>query len=233
MNWATATGTTCTSLTTAGRTWRLPSSIELETLPDYGTFSPTINTGFFPATTSNNYWSSTTFAPSVTLAWYVSFNIGIVIETGKASSYRVRCVSGDLKPATSFTDNGDGTIKDKQTGLTWQKCSVGQDNNATCSNTATSRTWTNALSDCNTLTLTGRTWRLPSLKELQSIMDKTLSTLPSINTSIFPATANDSYWSSNTSVSNAPDAWFVSFNSGGVSGNVKTVNYYVRCVSGP
>jgi hypothetical protein len=37
----------------------------------------------------------------------------------------------------SYTDNGDGTVTDNNTGLIWQKCSVGQTNDATCSGPAT------------------------------------------------------------------------------------------------
>ncbi|MBV5349935.1 hypothetical protein JZU71_01895, partial [bacterium] len=41
----------------------------------------------------------------------------------------------------SFTDNANGTITDNNTGLLWQKCSVAQNNDATCSGTATTHNW--------------------------------------------------------------------------------------------
>ena len=40
-----------------------------------------------------------------------------------------------------FIDNGNGTISDNNTGLIWQKCSVGQNNDASCSGTAATYNW--------------------------------------------------------------------------------------------
>ena len=37
------------------KTWRLPTSMELESLPNLGTFSPAIDTAYFPATVSADY----------------------------------------------------------------------------------------------------------------------------------------------------------------------------------
>ena len=69
-----------------------------------------------------------------------------------------------------FTDNGDGTVKDNLTGLIWLK-------NANCFG---EQNWMSALSDANTLAsgtcgLTDGSvagdWRLPNVKELQSLLD--------------------------------------------------------------
>ncbi len=79
------------------KTWRLPSRQELETLPDYGLPSPTINVIAFPATVALEYWSSTTYAPSTANAWSVSFAYnGNALEYFylKTSNYYMRCVSG-------------------------------------------------------------------------------------------------------------------------------------------
>jgi hypothetical protein len=149
MNWATAQ-TDCSALTTAGRTWRLPSRLELETLIDYGTSNPSINVANFPPTVAGLYWSSTTYASNTTNAWIFNFNGGNVSNTDKMGNFQVRCVSGDIKPTTTFTDNGDGTVKDKQSGLTWQKCSVEQ-NSLTCGAPGASTfQWATALTTCST-----------------------------------------------------------------------------------
>jgi hypothetical protein len=62
-----------------------------------------------------------------------------------------------------FIDNGDGTVTDEATGLTWQKSDGGQGMN-----------WKDALAYAESLQLGGRNdWRLPNAKELQSIVDYT------------------------------------------------------------
>jgi len=128
-----------------------------------------------------------------------------------------------------YTDNGDGTIKDTTTGRVWQKCSAGQ--NATdCSGTATTYTWANAVTYCTGLTLTSGGWRLPNNKELESIVDETKTVSPVINTTAFPATLSDWYWSSTTYTYNSAEAWGVPFSLGYVGSANKTGSFYVRCV---
>jgi len=41
----------------------------------------------------------------------------------------------------SYTNNGNGTVTDNNTGLVWQKCSVGQNNDLSCSGTAAIYNW--------------------------------------------------------------------------------------------
>ncbi len=65
----------------------------------------------------------------------------------------------------NFTDNGDGTVTDLSTGLMWQQSDCGSGKN-----------WEDALEYSENLELAGyENWRLPSAKELQSIVDYTRS----------------------------------------------------------
>lgn len=144
--------------------------------------------------------------------------------------------------ANSFTDNSDGTVSDATTNLRWQKCSgteaqgsISNDNshNATCSGTAEiTYTWANALNYCKNLTLAGKTWRLPSVNELKTIVDRGQSAVPFINQTAFPGTVALSYWSASTSVPGPTLAWSVPFSNGNVYYLLpKTDSGYVRCVS--
>ncbi|MCP4296568.1 MAG: DUF1566 domain-containing protein, partial [Proteobacteria bacterium] len=72
--------------------WRLPSFNELHSIADYGSYSPSIDTSYFPGTNSSFYWSSTTYPPNPTYAWTTIFNDGIVVTARKTSSNYVRCV---------------------------------------------------------------------------------------------------------------------------------------------
>jgi hypothetical protein len=183
----TDAGTYCDNLSLGGYTdWRLPSDIELMSIVNYGTYGPSINTTYFPNTNSSFYWSSTTYADDTSSAWGVYFYDGNVYYNGKSNSLYVRCVRGEGQTTTkSFTDNGNGTITDNNTGLMWQK----EDDNTT-------RRWESAISYCEGLSLGSYTdWRLPNIKELRSIVDNTKYN-PAIDTTYFPNTASFNYWSS-------------------------------------
>lgn len=137
-------------------------------------------------------------------------------------------------PAVPFLDNGDETVKDETTKLIWQKCSAGLTGSSCSSGSATTFTWVNAISYCNTLSLGSKTWRLPNLNELRTIIDYTKASSPMIDTTAFPATVANAYWSSTTYATTTTNAWAVYFPFG-FSGNAypKTVTNYVRCISGP
>ncbi len=134
-----------------------------------------------------------------------------------------------------FTDNGDGTVKDVATNLVWQKCSAGLSGTSCSSGSATLFTWVNAISYCNSLSLVGKTWRLPNIKELRSILDLSKTTSPALDNSVFPNTKTGGYyWTSTTPVINSTLGWWVDFNEGYSNDSYsKVTSTYVRCVSGP
>ena len=119
----------------------------------------------------------------------------------------------------SYTDNGDGIVTDNVTGLMWQQ----EDDDTT-------RTWDEACSYCDDLTLGGYSdWRLPSVMELMSIVNYGTYD-PSIETTYFPNTNAAFYWTSTTYALNSADAWCVGFNDGNAD-NVAHIDHdYVRCV---
>jgi hypothetical protein len=119
----------------------------------------------------------------------------------------------------AFVDNGDDTVSDTSTGLMWQQADNGAE-----------RTWRNALSTCEALELAGQTdWRLPDIRELQSIVDDSNSgpAVPSAFTS-----NSENYWSATTDAQFPGDAWYVYFGSGFAGNDSKGNLYRVRCVRG-
>jgi hypothetical protein len=120
-----------------------------------------------------------------------------------------------------YTDNGDGTVTDTSTDLTWQQ--VGFSN---------TQTWEQALAYCEGLSLASHTdWRLPTIKELLSLLDHSRYN-PAINTTYFPNAVSYGYWSSNTYASITHFAWFVYFSSGVATTYKDGGSYYVRAVRG-
>jgi hypothetical protein len=115
---------------------------------------------------------------------------------GRAKTFVVMYVRGTSNYGIhAFSNNGDGTVSDMATGLTWQQADDG-----------ITRNWAEALAYCENLTLAGSSdWRLPNVKELQSIVDYT-STYPALDTGVFIQTNPAGwFWSSTTHV-NARDA---------------------------
>ena len=223
--WSDA-GTYCDNLSLGGYTdWRLPSKKELISIVNYGAFNPVINATYFPNTDTDTflYWLSTTYASSSTDAWNLNFYNGDLINGSKSGSYLARCVRGEGQTTTkSFTDNGNGTVTDNDTKLMWQKGEGG------------SMTWESAITYCENLSLAGYSdWRLPNIKELESITDDSKYN-PAIDTTYFPNAYSFGYWSSTTFTCCNSSALGVRFSDGSVAnyGPEKSNNDYVRCVRG-
>ncbi|MDI7270091.1 MAG: DUF1566 domain-containing protein, partial [Myxococcota bacterium] len=73
--------------------WRLPDEFELQSIVDYGRSSePFIDPTAFPATPSDWFWSSSSYAGSASGAWRVAFDAGYVGYSGKTDTYYIRCV---------------------------------------------------------------------------------------------------------------------------------------------
>ena len=113
-----------------------------------------------------------------------------------------------------------GTVYDTKTKLTWQQIVP-----------STTYTWANAKTYCAGVgaSLGGTGWRLPTVKEFQTIVDDS-RTNPAIDPKAFPSTPAGSFWSSSPVAGSSSLAWAV-YSGNGLTGN-HDVSYtdYVRCV---
>ncbi len=136
-------------------------------------------------------------------------------------------------PASRFTDNGDGTVTDKTTGVQWQRCSQGQTwSSGTCTGTATAHTWQAALQLAEAASYAGQSdWRLPNIKELPSIVEQACYS-PAIDLAVFPGTPSSYFWSSSPYANRTGSAWIVDFYSGNDGDYSKSNGYQVRLVRG-
>ncbi|WP_147456592.1 DUF1566 domain-containing protein [Leptospira stimsonii] len=215
----------------ANRTnWRLPSVKDLGTILNYDGSDPASYASFFPATSASGHWTSTPFFPlNTTDSWYVSFTDGVVRETINGNTNPLRCVSGSTIPSPLFKDNGDSTVTDVNTGLIWAQCSAGLSGSGCAIGAVSLPNWTTALLTCNSSSLSGRVWRLPSINELRSLTNLSLAN-PILNTVYFPGTFNGNYWTS-TTYTNPLNAWTIDFGPGYVDSISKAATGAVRCVA--
>jgi hypothetical protein len=141
-------------------------------------------------------------------------------------------VSAHAQSRYTYSAAGD-EVTDSQTGLVWRRCSEGQTWSAgTCTGTAATYTHEAALMQAKAQAGAAG-WRLPNVKELSSIADKTHAN-PAIDRIAFPATPSNSFdlfWTATPYAGVSSNAWFVGFSGGEVGdGYSRSYSFHVRLV---
>jgi hypothetical protein len=139
--------------------------------------------------------------------------------------------TGCPNDANRFTDNADDTVSDNCTGLQWQRTPPDSDGNGV----SDILTWCAALAYCENLSLAGHDdWRLPNVREVQSIVDYGRPPDDPIDP-VFGG-SRDNYWSSTSSAAFPSLAWSVGPRGGVEGGSVgagqKSNLRHVRAVRG-
>jgi hypothetical protein len=146
------------------------------------TTSP-INKTIFPNTLNQPYWTSSLFPVASDFPMFVSFASATVSPSCGGFTNRVRCVRGSrCYPKSRFVVLDGGLVQDTLTGLVWQQ-----------RGSTSAMTWADALTYCPS---SGSGFRLPTVKELDSLVDPTLPSGPSLDTTAFPSTGTKRYWTS-------------------------------------
>jgi len=139
-------------------------------------------------------------------------------------------------PTTRFTDNGDGTVTDKESNLMWMRCAVGQTwAHGTCAGTATALNWQGALDAARTINQRGTyffsDWHLPQVPELAGIAERQRKN-PRINLTVFPGTPPVAFWTATSRPSTTVEAFafVLGFGADGVRYVSKEETHDVRLV---
>lgn len=138
-------------------------------------------------------------------------------------------------PTERFTDNGDGTVTDKTSGLMWMRCAVGQEwTGETCAGEAGTFVWPEAEAAAAAVNAGGEQffndWRVPGLRDLAMIIERGCRD-PRINLKVFPSTLPTFFWTSSQREDDADDrVYALSFGPEGVEPHEKTRAHQLRLV---
>jgi len=131
-------------------------------------------------------------------------------------------LTGVAWPEPRFSDNGDQTVTDKLTGLSWTR-----DANPA----GGYKTWRQALDYIEALNrrnhLGHSDWRLPGIRELESLVNIQDDLASWLNAQGFTNVRKDEYWTSSTYAAYTRSAWSVGMYSGVAAGRGKADGGYV------
>jgi uncharacterized protein DUF1566 len=146
-----------------------------------------------------------------------AFGVEILIDK---TSKTISKTSQPKEGATFTRDDISEVVTNNLTGLMWQ-----DDFNAR----NVQKDWDGAKEHCENLSFFGfDDWYLPTIKELESIIDTTKT-----NTAIKDGFKNETsagHWSSSPNISDSDSAWGVGFEAGDSYFSNKTNKFYVTCV---
>lgn len=138
-------------------------------------------------------------------------------------------------PTERFTDNGDGTVTDKTSGLMWMRCALGQDwRGETCVGEAQGYAWDSIQAAAEGVNASGEhffsDWRVPGLRDLAMIVERECQN-PRINLTVFPNTASAFFWTQSTPEEAEENrAYALSFGPEGVESHARTLSHHLRLV---
>jgi hypothetical protein len=246
--------------------WRLPNVNELETLVNAGAASSAfwLTKQGFTNVFEYPYWTSTTGAWFSNYKWAVGFLDGTVAwdfhtypyymlpvrgdtklpakvwKTGQTTQWRVgddgSLLKGAAWPSPRFTDNGNGTVTDNLTGLSWTK-DANTPGPSTCGSLS-GKNWQEALDYVKCLNKNAYSgfsdWRLPNRKELFSLIDRSqYSPAIPLNNPFTNMVGGIPYATSTTWAGDTTFAWAVDISNYGVTGPIaKSGNMRVWPVRG-
>ena len=207
----------CASLTLGGVSgWRVPARNELVTIVDFTkTNPPSIDETAFPNTPVDWFQTSSSDASAGGSNWNVGFYDG---RSDGSDVGRVRCVRGSrCFPINRFAMLDGGLVRDTLTSLVWQQ------------QTGPSMTWSAAQTYCSTR---GLGFRVPTTKELISLVDLTVTSGETINQVAFPNMPVAPFWTSSPNETSSGTPWHVGFGWGGYSDGWDLVGEaaVVRCL---
>lgn len=158
------------------------------------------------------------------MAFLKNIAAGCVLATLATGAAWAACDPDRIAVPTSRYDINGTEVLDKQTGLTWQRCSLGQawQDGEGCTGQVQEFTWAEARKQA------GGAWRLPTRDELSSLVS--MACTPSINPDAFPNLDPLRLWYWSGTQTDKDLAWMVQFGGGATFNGYQTAKNAVRLV---
>lgn len=144
--------------------YHVPTRHELESIIDLRRTGPVVDQERFKGVSGGFYWTSTPLVPGAAIRWQINLDDGLQFprnlgSSGSPSLGRALCVANriDVETPGRFVLAG-ASVRDTHTGLTWQRDTVQGDDVRSAADL------------CNASTVAGLHWRMPTLKELMSLL---------------------------------------------------------------
>lgn len=212
--------------------WRLPDTHEAFSILNHQKANPALDINVFSTSTAEYWWTSNTQMDNTSKVWVTNAGGGIgnhpkteTISAGGTKRFHSRLVRNHISPDildAVYNDKANGIVLDLMTHLEWQKLASN-----------IQLTWEQALVYADTCTYGTKTnWRLPNIKELQSI-SKVQFKDPSVPNFFISNIHTGKYWSSTTLPNQTASAWHLNTQYGITSYDVKTLSNYVLLVRNP
>jgi hypothetical protein len=214
----------CQAATTGGYTdWRLPTRIELLSIVDYSKAQPAIDGTAFPACESSGYWASTAAPDDPNHYAVIDFELGYGYADISGELHFVRCVRGTPNADPPHYKVDKGYVTDNATGLHWEMPAPVEPLDYAASAARCDELLAGGLSN----------WRLPTIKELQTLVDVTASP-PAMDTSVFTdvSTEIDMFWSASRDVyfTDMELHWLLQVDTGAMPADSLDMKHRSRCV---
>ncbi len=223
----------CTNLDLAGETdWQLPTRLELISILDYGQRSTNLSPELFPdrpmVPFQTTFWTRSvdirhgSFDDRWTVDAYAG-GLGSGAIGADFLNYLARCVrsSKATGAALRIVQSSSATAYDPVTGLTWQTAM-----------SPSAASLSDAMSYCDTASIGpfGSGWRLPNIRELQSILDETQQVAPLWDPLFMSNAAHTTRLWSSTASNPSSENHTIDFGTGSASVDPLYALLGVRCV---
>jgi hypothetical protein len=222
--------------------WRLPTTYELYGLVNFNRSGAgaAVDIHWIPNTPAEWYWAAEAYFPDPgKQAWAILFQIDFYNEdmfrrqrTNRSLVRLVRMDAAQPAPAPRVVPDASGDdVTDHAVHVVWRRCVEGMTwNGTTCKGQPGAYSFSEAIARAHDeAARTGLPWRLPNIKELHMIVDKTTFG-PVIDLETFPGTPTNRHWSSTASTYDPSLIWTVDFLGGQVASIGNGFSFYLRLV---